>query len=119
PSSGDGKSAYALLMNNIVAVSPDPINLQAVAALLQQPGSGSFSKTAFYQRIADAYRAGASWLICADMEKILPQSVNQVGQHTGERQAAETQNAVFDNLGVYDIRLLLIQRQNTAGTTAT
>jgi hypothetical protein len=117
PRTGDGQSAYALLMNNIVAVSPDPLNLQAVAALLQQPGAGNFSKTAFYQRIADAYRAGASWLICADMEQILPQSVNQVVQHTGERRAAETQNAVFNNLGVYDMQHLLIERKEAGGKT--
>jgi hypothetical protein len=87
-----------------------------VAALLQQPGSGSFYKTAFYQRISDAYRAGASWLICADMEQILAQSVNQRVQHTGERRAVETQNAVFNSLGVFDMQHLLIERKETGGT---
>ncbi|MCU1276036.1 MAG: putative FecR, partial [Bryobacterales bacterium] len=117
PSTVNGQGGYALLMNNIIVVSPDPLNLQAVATLLQQPGSGSFSKTAFYQRIADAYRAGASWLICADMEQILPQSVKQIVQHPGERRAAETQNAVFNNLGVYDMQHLLIERKEAGGKT--
>ena len=64
-------------MNNIVAVSPDPRICARWRRLIQQPGSGAFPKTAFYQRIADAYRTGAGWLVCADMEQILPQSVNR------------------------------------------
>jgi hypothetical protein len=113
PVSGSNNSAYVLLTNNIVAMSPDPASLRAVAALIQQPGSGAFAKTAFYQQIADAYKAGAGWLVCADMEQILPQSVAK----SGGKQAASTQSAVLNRLGVFDVQHLIVQRKEIGGKT--
>jgi hypothetical protein len=94
-------------------MSPDPASLRAVAALIQQPGSGAFAKTAFYQQIADAYKAGAGWLVCADMEQILPQSVAK----SGGKQAASTQSAVLNRLGVFDVQHLIVQRKEIGGKT--
>jgi hypothetical protein len=113
PASGSNNSAYVLLTNNIVAMSPDPASLRAVAALIQQPGSGAFAKTAFYQQIADAYKAGAGWLVCADMEQILPQSV----ANSGGKHAASTQSAVLNRLGVFDVQHLIVQRKEIGGKT--
>jgi ferric-dicitrate binding protein FerR (iron transport regulator) len=113
PASGAKNGAFALLMNDVVAVSPDPANLRAVAALIQQPGSGAFAKTAFYQRIADAYRAGAGWLFCADMEQILPQSVKENNRRAG----AGEQQEVLSRMGVYDVQHLLVERKEIGGKT--
>jgi hypothetical protein len=115
PSTGDQHGAFVLLINNIVAVSPDPANLRAVAALIQQPGSGAFAKTAFYQRIADSYRAGAGWLICADMEQILQYSVQQNERPNVEHQAANTEKSVFRQLGVFDVQHLIVERKDSGG----
>src|SRR5690348_669810 len=101
-------------MNDVVAVSPDPANLRAVAALIQQPGSGAFAKTAFYQRIADAYRAGAGWLFCADMEQILPQSVKENNRRAG---GGEAHDEVLSRMGVYDVQHLLVERKEVGGKT--
>ncbi len=98
--------AYALLMNGIVAVSPDASNLRAVAALIEQPGSGAFTQTAFYQRILSAYQGGAEWLISVDMEQILAQSVR-----TSEKPG------MLSKLGVSDLQDLLVERKETAGKT--
>jgi hypothetical protein len=108
PAAGAANGAFALLVNGVVALSPNPANLRAMAALVQQPGSGAFAKTAFHQRIADSYRSGAGWLICADMEQILAQSVKD-----GKR----TESAVFDRLGVYDVQHLIVERKETGGKT--
>jgi hypothetical protein len=113
PAAGGNNAAFVLLTNNIVAMSPDRTSLRAVAALIQQPGSGAFAKTAFYQQIADAYKAGAGWLVCADMEQILPQSVAK----SGGRQAAANHSAVFDRLGVFDLQHLIVQRKEIGGKT--
>jgi len=113
PAAGANNSAFVLLTNNIVAVSPDPANLRAVAALIQQPGSGAFAKTAFYQQIADAYGAGAAWLVCADMEQILQQSVAK----SGVRHATSTDRAVLNGLGVFDLQHLIVQRKEIGGKT--
>lgn len=98
--------AYALLMGGYVAVSSDPSNLRAVAALIQQPGSGAFAQTAFYQRILSAYQAGAEWLICVDMEQILAQSVK-----TSEKPG------MLSKLGVSELQDLLVERKETGGKT--
>jgi hypothetical protein len=98
--------ALVLLMNGIVAVSPDPASLRAVATLIQQPGSGAFAQSAFYQQIAAAYQAGAEWLVCVDMEQILPQSVG-----TSEKPA------MLHQLGVSDVQHLLVERKEMNGKT--
>jgi hypothetical protein len=117
PAAGDQHGAFVLLMNNFVVVSPDPANLRAVAALIQQPGSGALSKTAFYQRIADSYRAGAGWLICADMEQILPSSVQQNERRNAEPRAAHTENSMLSQLGILDVQHLVVERKETGGKT--
>jgi len=110
PATPTQNGAFALLMNDVVAVSPDPANLSAVAALIRQPGSGAFAKTAFHQRIAGAYQAGAGWLLSVDMEQILPASVRD-----NEQPAAP--NAVLNRLGVYDVQHLLVERREVGGKT--
>ena len=117
PVAGDQHGAFVLLINSFVAVSPDPANLRAVAALIQQPGSGAFSKTAFYQRIADSYRTGAGWLICADMEQILPYSVEQNGRRKTEPRAAHTEKSMFGQLGIFDVQHLVVERKESGGKT--
>ena len=123
PAAGDQHGAFVLLINNFVVVSPNPANLRAVAALIQQPGSGAFSKTSFYQRIADSYRAGAGWLICADMEQILPYSVEQNQRRKSEPQAARREQSahadksMFSQLGIFDVQHLVVERKETGGKT--
>jgi ferric-dicitrate binding protein FerR (iron transport regulator) len=112
PSGPVQNGAMALLMNDVVAVSPDPANLRAVAGLIQQPGSGTFARTAFHERIAKAYQAGAGWLISVDMEQILPASVSDK-----ERPAQRSQNAMLSRLGVYDVQHLLVERREVGGKT--
>ncbi len=106
PASPATNAAYALVMNGIVAVSPDPANLRVVAALIEQPGSSAFATTAFYQRIASAYQAGAEWLIGVDMEQILAQSVGN-GEKPG----------MLSKLGISDVQDLLVERKEIGGKT--
>ncbi|HUJ21078.1 MAG TPA: FecR domain-containing protein [Bryobacteraceae bacterium] len=115
PATSSEKGAFALLMNNVVVVSPDPSNLRAVAALIQQPGSGAFATTAFHQRIADAYASGVGWLFCADMEQILPQSVNQNAQRKDTQPSSHEE--VLSRLGVYDMQHVLVERREIGGKT--
>jgi hypothetical protein len=113
PAAVTQNGAVALLMKDVVAVSPDPSNLRAVAALIQHPGSGAFAKTAFHQRIAGAYQGGAGWLLSADMEQILPASVKDK-----ERPAeAKSANPILSHLGVYDVQHLLVERKEIGGKT--
>ncbi|PYT30347.1 MAG: hypothetical protein DMG57_08870 [Acidobacteria bacterium] len=115
PVSGTHQGAFALLTGDMVAISPDPQGLRALAASLNQPGSGAFTQTAFYRRVADEYRAGAGWLICADMEQILPNSVNE--ERHGGRQAAEIHKNMMSQLGISDMQHLVVERKEVGGKT--
>ncbi|HKW97606.1 MAG TPA: FecR domain-containing protein [Bryobacteraceae bacterium] len=114
---GQGHDALVLLTGDVVAMSPDPANLRAVAALVAQPGSGTFAQTAFYQQIAADYRAGAGWLIAANMEQIVKSSVSQGERHHPEMQARQNEKAIFGQLGVFDVQSLTVERKEVGGKT--
>ena len=110
PAAPGTNGAYALLMGGYVAVSSDPSTLRAVAALIQNPGSGTFAQTAFYQQILAAYRAGVEWLVSVDMEQILPQSVQSKEKPAKNHEA-------MSRLGLSDVQHLLVQRKEIGGKT--
>ena len=83
------------LRGDIVAVSTDP-------ALLRAMGAGAFSQSAFYARIAEAYRDGAGWLFCADL-----QSMAAPAKPAGAQAS----------MGLSDIRYLIVERKEVAGRT--
>lgn len=112
PATPATNGAYALLTGGYVAVSPDPSTLRAVAALIQNPGSGTFAQTAFYQQILAAYQAGAEWLVCVDMEQIMTQSVQ-----SKQKPADEKEKAMMSRLGISDVRHLLVERKEVGGKT--
>ena len=91
-----------LLRGNLLAVSSEPAQIQKAAALLDRPGSNSFTKSAFYTRIAEAYREGIGWLFCADMQAVVTRS--------GPAEATQ-------RLGFDDVRYLIAQRKDVAGKT--
>jgi hypothetical protein len=63
------------LNNNIFLASPDP-------AQLTRAGSGQFTNSAFYTRIAKSYAVGAGYLLAVDLEQIAPKTVmNKVGSN--------------------------------------
>ena len=115
PASGTHQGAFALLTGGMVAISPDPEGLHTFAATLNQPRSNAFAQSAFYRRVSDEYRAGAGWLICADMEQILPNSVNE--QRHGDRHAAETHKNMLSQLGISDMQHLVVERKEIGGKT--
>jgi hypothetical protein len=113
PAAASTKGAYVLITNNILAMSPDPANLRAVAALIEQTGSGALAQTSFYRQISAAYQAGAGWLVCADMEQILPQSVAK--SNAGQLQSADS--ALLYRLGIFDVQHLIVERKEAGGKT--
>ena len=116
PASPVANGAFALLMNGFVAISTDPASLRAVAVLIQQPGSGTFAQTSFYQQILSAYQAGAEWLVCVDMEQILPQSVESSGKSAPGKKTRENQ-AMMNRLGISGVQHLLVERKEIGGKT--
>lgn len=91
-----------LLRGNLAAVSTEPAQIQKAAALLERPGSNSFTKSPFYARIAEAYREGIGWLFCADMQAVV--------KRAGPAEASQ-------RMGFEDVRYLIAQRKEVGGKT--
>ncbi|HEY7388621.1 MAG TPA: FecR domain-containing protein [Bryobacteraceae bacterium] len=62
---GLGLPMASEIRGGLVLIGPNP---HALAVHLDS----SFAKTAFYQRIAEAYRRGAGLLLCADLRRVPP-----------------------------------------------
>lgn len=102
-----------LLQNNILAVTTDARQMQAIAGVIGGSVSSGFASTPFGEAIQKAYQGGAGWLICADMEQILSTSVVSVREQNGSRHDPFKD----PRLGLADMRYLIVESKNVSGTT--
>lgn len=72
--------AVLYLRNGVMALSSDLSTLQAIAPLLEKPASTVFPQAPLFQQVGSSYKAGAGWLIAADMEQIMASAVPSKGQ---------------------------------------
>jgi len=98
--------------NNILVMTGDTGQLQQTATLIEHFASSNFVSTPFYTAIERAYQSGAGWLICADMEQILSQSV-------GKREGSEKGPDFLRDpkTGLADMRYLIMESKNVSGKT--
>jgi hypothetical protein len=96
-----GKNLVVLLRGDLAAISPEP-------ALLARLGPGAFSKSAFYARIADAYKGGVTWLVAADLQTVIASA--QAGQKRPQRP-----DEFLRFSGLDDARWVIAVRKETAG----
>lgn len=97
-----GEPLLVYLDDNLFIASPDPLQLQRAAVLAKQASAGQFVNTPFYQQIAHAYKQGAEWLFCADMEQIVAQPVHATDSSL---------------TGMQDVRYLTMEHREVAGKT--
>jgi hypothetical protein len=100
------------LKNNILVMTGDTSQLQHAATLIAHSASSNFVSTPFYAAIQSAYQSGAGWLLCADMEQILSQSVSK----------KESSGKGLDFLkdpktGLADMRYLIMESKDASGKT--
>jgi hypothetical protein len=67
---------FVYFTNNLMVASIDLDELRRVAALIEQPPTSRANEKPFRRKIAQAYRDGAGWLFCVDMEQILSNYVH-------------------------------------------
>jgi FecR protein/Protein of unknown function (DUF3352) len=104
-----GQPLLIYVKDDMLMASPNPIELQKVAARVQQANAqqdtaGQFAATPFYGQIEHAYRQGAGWLFCADMEQIAARNVQNSGD--GEKSP---------ELG--NLRYLTVEHREVGGKT--
>ena len=104
-----GQPLLIYVKDGMLMASPNPIELQKVAARVQQRNAqqdtaSQFSATPFYGQIAHAYQQGAGWLFCADMEQIVTPNVQRSGD--GETLAE-----------INNLRFLTVEHREVGGKT--
>ncbi|MDX6695975.1 MAG: hypothetical protein QOF02_3578 [Blastocatellia bacterium] len=115
PASADTKAPEVLIwiQGDIFAAAPKLEQLQKLAAVLKAPTTNAFMQSPFYARIADTYREGAGLIVAADLEKIVPQMIEQDAKHAGGEQRAE----VFRELGLTNLKHFVIEQKEAEGKT--
>ena len=103
-SSSAGRPFLVYLHNDMLVASPDVAELQRAASRIQQSGASHFSETPLYQQVLRSYQQGASWLLCADMEQIMAQHVEEGSDHRLPT-------------GIEDARYLMMERREVGGKT--
>jgi hypothetical protein len=91
--------------NNTLVATADPAELQRVAQTVQNPNSGQFAQSAFFQRIQQSYGAGAGYLLSIDMEQIVSNSVVNASQHMPP--------------GMNNVQYAVLERRDIQGRTET
>jgi len=100
------------LKNDFLVVAHDAIQLQRTAILIERSAPSKFVSTPFYAAIQRAYQSGAGWLLCADMEQVLSQSVNKKeGSGAGVDFLRDPKN------GLADMRYLIMESKDVSGKT--
>jgi hypothetical protein len=77
-----GQPLLVYVKDDLLMASPDAAELQEVATRAQQSSPGQFAQTPLNEQIVRFYQQGAGWLLCADMEQIVADNV-QNGSHSG------------------------------------
>jgi hypothetical protein len=103
-SAAPGRPFLVYVSKDVLVATPDAAELQRTVTRIQQSSASHFTGTALYQQVASAYKQGAGWLFCADMEQIVAHSV-----HEGSTQQLPT--------GIGDVRYLMMERREVAGKT--
>jgi len=103
-SSQPGRPFLVYVNNDMFVASPDVAELRRAVVRVQQSGASHFSETPLYQQVVRSYQQGAGWLLCADMEQI-------VAQHVQEG----SNNPLPEGIG--DVRYLTMERREVGGKT--
>src|SRR6266851_5880795 len=103
-SSLPGRPFLVYVNDDMFVASPDVAELRRAVARVQQSGASHFSETPLYQQVVRSYQQGAGWLLCADMEQIVAQHV----QEGSDNPLAE---------GIGDVRYLTMERREIGGKT--
>ncbi len=112
PVASETNTALIYLRNNVLALTTDARQLQKLAPLMEHPAPSGFVSTPFYAVIRQEYQAGAGFLICANMEQILAQSVSQKEGVTNGLDLFRDERT-----GLVDMRYLIMESKDVSGRT--
>jgi hypothetical protein len=106
PPSGDGRELLLWVRDDLLAASPSADELRRLEAALDGGGSGRFAGSAFRASLARSYGGGTSFLLGADLERIL-----------AERPPASSSSETLRRAGILDARHLVVEGKEVDGNT--
>lgn len=89
--------------NNVLVATTDPVELNRIESLIQDPAAQGFTATPFYSKIAASYTTGAGYLLAVNLEQIIGKSVK-----TSKEEALS---------GVNNAEYLVLERRETGSVT--
>ncbi len=100
-----------MVRRGIFAASPSLARLQELAQRLDSGSASPFVDSPFYSRVAEAYFEGVGYLLAIDVQSLIASEMERSSDGEGR--------ALFDNLGLTDVRDVLIERQSVGDLTET
>jgi hypothetical protein len=104
PAAANGQLLVSL-SNNLLVATTDPVELRRVSEIIQNPSSGGFVHSPFFQRIQKSYSAGAGYLLSIDMEQIVSKSVDNASRQIPP--------------GMNNVQYAVLERRDVEGRTET
>lgn len=113
PADANRQEVLIWINGDIFAAAPKLEQLQRLAATLKAPGTNAFTQSAFYARIGETYSEGAGLIVAADLEKIVPQMMQQDAKQAGGQQRAD----MFSELGLTNLKHFMVEQKEASGKT--
>ena len=113
---GDKKDLlYVWIQNDLLAASPKLQRLQDLQNLQANGGTSSFTTTAFRDRIAQVYSAGAGLVVAANLERI----VEATKAERAKGPDAEKRETTLNKLGILSVKYFVLDQKDSGGKTHT
>ncbi len=106
--------------DDLIAVALNVPTLQKLATALQTPAANDFKATQFYSRIGSLYKDGAGLIVAADLQRIVPQLMNnRAAQNAGGNRVAGNERGVdaARQLGLFNLTNFILEQKEMNGKT--
>ncbi len=106
---------YVWIQNNLLAASPELVQLQGVQAVVNGGSTSGFTGTPFRDRIAQVYAEGAGLVVAANLEKIVKETE---AERTKGPDAEKRENAL-SKLGILSVKHFVLNQKDIEKKTHT
>ncbi len=100
---------FVWINDSLVAASPRLELLQQLATSLKSSGANPFLTSSFHASIAGLYSEGAGFIVAADLEKILSQSLKGAAKSGEAKEGEAKEGGAFQQLGLQNLKHFIVE----------